>query len=242
MDTYYQVQQFRIEAANQVRAATDAEEPVGLLSWVSGSMHTLEGAVKAALDSYSDVHVASRWARSQIGVGPILAAGLLAHIDIGKARTAGAIWRFAGLDPTVTWERKTKRPWNARLKVLCWRLGESFVKHSGREGCVYGQLYVQQKAKLVERNQQGAFAERAAGILAAKKFRADTIAKARYSEGRFPDAHVHAMAKRWAVKLFLAHYHHVAYEAAYGEPPPKPYVISVLGHGDYLAPPNWPMR
>jgi hypothetical protein len=48
---------------------------------------------------------------------------LLARIDIVKAPTAGHIWRYAGLDPTVRWNKGEKRPWNAGLKVLCcpWR-------------------------------------------------------------------------------------------------------------------------
>jgi hypothetical protein len=37
------------------------------------------------------------------GIGPVIAAGLLANIDITKAPTAGHIWRFAGLDPSSKW-------------------------------------------------------------------------------------------------------------------------------------------
>lgn len=57
------------------------------------------------------------------------------------------------------------------------------------------------------------------------------------AESEEPPAH--SRAKRWAVKLFLAHYHHVAWSLATGTPPPKPYVISVLGHADFIAPPNF---
>jgi hypothetical protein len=56
-----------------------------------------------------------------------------------------------------------------------------------------------------------------------------------------PPARIHRRAVRYAVKLFLAHYHHVAYEVEFGEPPPKPYVIEHLGHVDFIGPPNWPM-
>ena len=37
------------------------------------------------------------------GIGPVIAAGLLANIDIKQAPTVGHIWRFAGLDPTNKW-------------------------------------------------------------------------------------------------------------------------------------------
>jgi len=56
-----------------------------------------------------------------------------------------------------------------------------------------------------------------------------------------PPAHIHARARRYAVKLFLSHYHHVAYEVATGQKPPKPYVLDrIPGHTHYVAPPNWP--
>jgi hypothetical protein len=42
------------------------------------------------------------------------------------------------------------------------------------------------------------------------------------------------------VKLFLAHYHHVAWVAATGTEPPKPYVITILGHDGFIVPPNFP--
>ena len=54
-----------------------------------------------------------------------------------------------------------------------------------------------------------------------------------------PPAHVHARAKRYAVKLFLSHYQHVAWRNEFGEDPPKPYVIQHLGHADRMLPPNY---
>lgn len=58
-----------------------------------------------------------------------------------------------------------------------------------------------------------------------------TEAYAAYSAGRLPPGHLHARAKRWAVKLFLAHWHAVAYRSHFGVPAPKPYVLSQLEHG-----------
>jgi Transposase IS116/IS110/IS902 family len=242
VDTYYQVQQFRITAAHESRQAVEAQEPTEFLAWVSRVTKRLEGSLQAALKAYAEEQVPGRWAMSIVGIGPVLAAGLLAHIDIEKAKTAGAIWRFAGLDPTVTWNKGEKRPWNASLKVLCWKIGESFVKVKGREGAIYGQLYEHRKALELEKNARGEYGSQAAHMLSAKKWRKETISRAAYEEGKLPQGHVHARAKRWAVKLFLAHYHHVAYEVRFGQPPPMPYVISILGHGDYVGPPNWPMQ
>ena len=37
------------------------------------------------------------------GIGEVISAGLLAHLDVTKARHASGYWRFAGLDPTNDW-------------------------------------------------------------------------------------------------------------------------------------------
>lgn len=242
VDTYYQVQQFRIEAANQVRAATAQGEPIAFLEWIADLTKRLEGTIKSALNEYTEMLPAARWAKSITGIGPVISAGLSAHIDVRRAETAGAVWRFAGLDPTVTWEKKSKRPWNAALKTLCWKIGESFVKVHNLESDVYGHVYAERKAAEIARNTAGEYGAAAASVLAAKQFRRDTTAKTAYEAGRLPDGHIHARAKRYAVKLFLSHYHHVAFESEFGRPPARPYIIEHGGHTHFLAPPNWPMQ
>jgi hypothetical protein len=241
VDSYYQIQQFRMESANNVRAAEAAGEPTEFLVWMRDLTKRMESTVKSALNEYTETLVAARWAKSITGIGPVISAGLAAHIDIRRAQTAGAIWRFAGLDPTVRWEKKQKRPWNAALKTLCWKIGESFVKVQNLEGDVYGHVYVERKTAEIRRNLAGLNADAARRILSEKDFRKDTKAKTAYERGVLPDGHIHARAKRYAVKLFLSHYHHVAYEAEFHALPPKPYIIEHGGHTHFLAPPNWPM-
>lgn len=241
VDAYYQMQEDRIRSAHQERTLGEHAEPNDITQWLYSQRSTLEKEVAKALNEYSDAQEAGRWMRSICGIGPIIAAGLLCHIDIEKAPTAGHIWRFAGLDPTVKWEAKTKRPWNASLKRLCFLIGESFVKVSGRDDDVYGKVYKERKMKEEALNASGAFAEQAAQALKEKKFGDDTDAKKHYLAGRLPPARIHLRAKRYAVKLFLAHMHHVMYELHHGEPPPKPYIIEHGGHVHFIAPPNWPM-
>lgn len=240
VDAYYQMQGDRIRSDNQVRALSKSEEPHQTLDWLAVNAATLERNIKSALDVYSEAHQVGRWSKSIVGIGPVLAAGLLAHIDITKAPTVGHVWRFAGLDPTVTWNKATKRPWNASLKTLCWKIGESFVKVSGRDEDVYGKLYLERKAKEQARNEAGELAEQASEKLERFKIGKGTDARTHYEAGRLPPAHLHARAKRWTVKLFLAHWHAVAYRAHFGEAAPKPYVLSQLQHGHEIAVPNWP--
>ena len=169
-------------------------------------------------------------------------SGLAADSDLaaGSGFAAGSgLAAAAGADPTVEWRKGEKRPWNAALKTLCWKIGESFVKVSGREGDFYGQLYLRRKQYEQARNDSGALADQAARKLERFNIGKETDAYKAYAVGKLPPAHIHSRAKRWAVKLFLAHYHHVAWTLATGTPPPKPYVISVMGHADFIAPPNF---
>lgn len=235
VDAYYSLQDFRIQSANQVRTA---EETTEVVSWLFEQMRVLEAEVQKVLGYWAAQQPAGAWAQSIVGIGRVLSAGLAAHIDITQCPTVGHVWRFAGLDPTLTWERHQKRPYNARLKVLCWKIGDSFVKQSGRENDVYGHLYRQRKEQEVERNLAGAFADQAQASIDAGRIK-DKATLAYYHQGQLPPGRLDLRARRWAVKMFLSHYHHVAYESHYQQPPPKPYAAAILGHAHIVRPPNW---
>jgi hypothetical protein len=239
VDSYYQIQEYRKSAGNQARSLVTAGEPNEVISWLFKQQETLEGQIKRALDAWTDSNELGQWSKSIVGIGPVISAGLLAHIDIAKAPTAGHIWRFAGLDPTMKWEKGEKRPWNASLKTLTWKIGESFVKVSNNPKDFYGKIYQERKDLESRRNDEGAFAQQAADKLERFKIGKDTEAYAAYSSGKLPPAHIHSRAKRYAVKLFLAHYQHVGWKLIFKTDPPRPYVIEHLGHGDYIAPPNF---
>ncbi len=241
VDTYYAMQWNRIRAANQVRALTASGEPHETLSWLTNNAEVLERDIKSALDSYSSASPVGTWAKSICGIGPVISAGLLAHIDIQKAPTAGHIWRFAGQDPTVTWEKGKKRPWNASLKRLCWIIGESFVKVSSNKNDFYGKIYLTRKAYEEARNEAGGCATQAAEKLAKFKIDKSTDAYKAYAAGRLPPGHIHARAKRYATKLFLSHYQAVAYRSHYGVEAPRPYILTrEAGHAHEITCPNWP--
>lgn len=240
VDAYYIIQTERLRMDARIREMYG--EPNSLLDWFAGNEKRFEKQIAAALDVFSLSRLDGRWLRSICGIGPVLASGLLAHIDIEKAPTAGHIWRFAGLDPTLAWGKGEKRPWNARLKVLAWKCGESFWRVQNRERDIYGHVAVERKALEQQRNDAGLFAEQARRALERKRYGDDTKAKKFYLEGKLPPAHIHARAKRYAVKLFLAHLHHVMFEVRYGVLPPKPYILTQDDHAHYFGPPGWPME
>jgi hypothetical protein len=161
---------------------------------------------------------------------------MLAHIDITRAPVAGSIWKFAGLDGTTEWGKGQKRPFNASLKTLCWKLGESFVKVSANPNDFYGQIYLQRKDLETERNEAGSYADSCAEILKKKNFSKSTDAYKAYITGKLPKGHIHARAKRYAVKLFLSHLHEV-WRKHEGLPVPDTYPIAHLGHVHKIDPP-----
>lgn len=240
---YYEIQHYRIKAANNISAAKKEERDSNeVLIWIARQFEILEGNIKKVLDEFSNAHEAGIWAKSQYGIGPVLAAGLLAHIDVNKAQTHGDVWHHAGLIPGLKKEKGTKLSWNAELKVLTWKIGESFFMFHKRPECFYGQLMAKRKAEYTAKNEAGDYAETAAQILIEKKYNKSTEAYKAYSEGKLPLAHVHARARRFAVKIFLSHFFEIEYKAVHGKEPPKPYAMAVLNHAHYIAPPMPPEK
>ena len=241
-DCFYQLQDFRIASAAQVRSAED--EPNRVLSWFFAQMQVLENDIKRALKEFSSSYATGQWMQSICGIGPVISAGMLAQLDIRDCKTVSRWWRFAGLDPTVKWEKKSKRPWNAKLKVLCWKLGESFIKVQNKKNDYYGKIFRTRKDYEIDRNESGGNSETAARILTEKNWDKTTDAFKHYSEGHLPPAQINARARRYAVKMFLSHLHHAMFVDMYGKEPPVPYSFEQLegDHRHFVALPNWPFE
>lgn len=236
VDAYYMMQDDRKRSHNQIRALGASAEPHSILQWLAVQSETLENQIKRALDKYTESHEMGSWLRSVHGIGPVISAGLLAHIDIERAPTVGHIWRFAGLDPTQKWEKGQRRPWNAQLKTLCWKAGQSFLKQSGNDKCYYGHLYLQRKAYEIERNDAGTNKELA--LANSAKVSKSTEAYKHLITGKLPPGQIDARARRWAVKQFLADMHGEWYRRHFGKEPPLPYPIAILGHAHLRTPPG----
>ena len=240
VDTYYQFQEQRIRATNQCRAlaTTPDGEPHETLKFFASNFAIIEQDLKKVLEEYAKGTPIGQWLLSICGIGPVIAAGLIANIDITKVQAAGQIQRFAGLDPTSVWEKGQKRPWNAKLKVLCWKIGQSFVKVQNNEKDIYGKLYVERKRYEQEKNERHEYADQAKAKLENCRIGKETDAYKWYSQGMLPPAHIEQRAQRWAVKIFLSHLFEVWYTMYHNERPPKPYAIAQLGHAHKIEPPK----
>lgn len=159
--TFYSMQDNRIKINNQIKAIqkNNPDESYDALE------HLYEQAVILEKESEKIINLFYRkqpikWFFDQtIGIGPVLSAGLISMIDIHKAPYAGHIWSYAGLI-NKKWNKGEKRPWNAELKTLCWKIGQSFIKFKDNPNGFYGKLYDERKALYWKRNMNGEYINR----------------------------------------------------------------------------------
>lgn len=238
VSNYYDAQQQRKRADMQLRHLGDAEvqELPGVLQYSADISAALEGDIRKALKKYAEGNPVGRWVMAQHGVAEVITAGLLAHLDIERAPTAGHFWSFAGMNPDQKWEKGQKRPFNPAMKQLCYHLGECFKRSSNSPNSIYGKLYRERKTLLVERNNSGFNAERAKTF-----FTKSAEVKAKLAEGRLPEGNLDRQACNFAAKIFLSHLHAVMYWDHFGKAPPKPFAIQHLGHAHEIKIPDLDM-
>ena len=165
----------------------------------------------------------------------------VAHIE-KDAATYSKDGRITGYTKEAIIKSISKIPYNKELKTLMFKIGESFIKQSNNKKSLYGRLYKEYRADYTRRNEEGEFAERAAKILKEKNYGKSTNAYKAYSQGKLPDAHIIAMARRKTLKIFISHVFECFYVCEYGQSiPPVPYVYGeALGNGrhrgEYIEP------
>lgn len=126
MDIYYQMQARRIALEGQLRSLqqgvdTDVEENnqssknKTFMEWYLYNTKQMEDQIKAALDIFSDNHYLSRWAKKNIGIGPVISTCLTAQLELKKnedgscSMHAGNWWSYCGLN-------NNNRPWIGRVE------------------------------------------------------------------------------------------------------------------------------
>ena len=236
-------------------------EPSGMGAWAK-SIYGIGPVLSAALIAYIDIekapyagHIerfggldpkqkwlgregATKLVREMLPAGVSITDAAIVEVAAAARRSPkemmGRLRRENGTyDRTEITKYLARRPWNNDLKVVFWKIGQSFMKFSGRAECFYGKYYVQCKAEYLERNLSGAYAERAAEILATHKIQ-DVTTRETLESGQLADGHINAMSRRKAVKLFINHWHMVAHFRRYGTTPPLPYTIAKLGHLGFI--------
>jgi hypothetical protein len=100
---YYEMQTQRIRADAQMREASKAGEPSAVLKWIRNNFAAMESDIKQTMHAYAASRLEGRWLLSITGIGPVIAAGLLAHIPPTGFPSPAHIWSFAGLNPARPW-------------------------------------------------------------------------------------------------------------------------------------------
>ena len=241
---YYDAQGTRTKNEGKIRSMGESPLTIWFLTWLSEG----EKQIAKKLDQWvtgDNSPEECKWAYSQWGIGPIIASGLAAHINVEKAKHISSVWKYAGYAPGADRRVKgQKLPYCGPLKLVCWKLGDSFMKISGKEDAFYGQEFKKFKAREIERNNAGEYKKQADRELRTKDIK-DAPTLERLRSGKLTDGHLNERAKRLTIKLFLAHYWVVARKAR-KLPVSKPYAFEDHdGTGfkkhdqtSYVPPPN----
>lgn len=198
-------QRERIRMGNRVAAVEDGRSHVEIatIERYQARFADLENEVTCEIAQTVKEHEMYDWFRRVKGIGPGLAGCLLAHIDIEKANSVSALWKYAGLavnDQGVA-DRPTKGqklPYNAELKRICFLIGASFL----RAGSPYRDEYDEAKEFY-------------------RRTKLDWTLK-----------HVDNAARRKMVKLFLSHLW-AEWRTRRGLPVREPYAMQILNHDGY---------
>lgn len=228
--TYYQEQQRRIGASHQARQLARVEEPHDLLDWISAQEAVIEQEIYKALRYFAAATTAGEWALGICGIGPVIAAGMVAYVDVEKAKTAGAVWRYFGYEPGQRRVKGQKSNWNPTAKQILFHAGSSFVRQSP-EKSYYRRVYDERKAYEIAKNEAGDYESQA-------RVKTYTAAEAKTwaERGMLTPGHIEARVRRYIAKLFASHYHMMAYREHYGCEPPLPYPIAHQGHVHFVPP------
>ena len=201
-------------------------------------------------------HPAYHWFSLVRGIGRENIAKVIGLVDISKAPTISSLWMFAGVAPEAGRAMKRvkgqKLRYNSQLRSMCWRLGSSLKRATGK----YYDYYIKEKEKYARRFEgegkkilptpQGRWVCLNCGQFWTKKVDIEECCQDQNigkkskeePEGVIWKGHLDMMAMRKMIKLFLAHLWLIWREAE-GLPTSKPYAAEKLGHQHVITP--WEM-
>lgn len=179
----------------------------------------LDKAIKKHLTKATDTLV--QVALDVKGVGPITIAGLMTYIQLEKANSPSALWKYVGLH-TSSHNRYTKGQTGGGNKTLRTILYNTAIAMMKNRDCPYRIVYDQTKARLEA---------------------SEKIVKTRNTQGHLVElpwketkpSHRHGAALRAIIKHFLADYWLVG-RTLNGLPTRTLYVEEKLGHTGIIRP------
>lgn len=215
VETYYDVQNMRIQTGNRIAARVRLQkitpaEAKAAQDWFDDRLLAFEKEIKGRVQVSIKGHPLWEGFLSKVkGIGPCLAGGLVSWIENpAKFDTVSKLWRFFG---QAVIDGKCERPkageklhYNPKCKVLAWKIGSSFIKVKSK----YRDLYDRKRE----------FYKTKGGCN-----------KVHGGKPCVETGHIHAMAQRATVKMFLSHTW-AAWREIEGLPTRPPYPVEKLGH------------
>ncbi len=187
---------------------------------IQARLHAIDKQIEFALKEYPDA--LAQAALKVPGLGPITVAALSVYIDMTKAATPSALWKYVGLDCASheRYQKGTKGGGNKTLRTVLWNTANTLMKMGDRSA--YRIVYDRTKARLAE---------------------SEKIVKTRNTEGRLVEcawkdtkpSHRHGAALRAVVKHLLADYWMVGRTLAGLSTVPL-YAEHMLGHTHIVSP------
>ncbi len=257
--SYYGVQKERIAMGNRItmliKEYGETENIKKLMDVYKESEVIEKTILKHIRPILREFPIYTEWLKYVMGIGEVLSAGLIAGIKTPERfENISKLWKYCGLH-VVNGEAPSRRKgakvdWSPFMQTLCWKIGESFVKTRG----FYRQMYDIFKKDEERKSEEGIVREidkcigyvprdeeviEIVGNTPLTKAKIEKLKKKGFKELRvgLTRAHVHARAKRKTVKLFIAHLW-IKWRQLEGLPITKPYANVILGHSEFIEPPE----
>lgn len=200
----------------------------------------LEKYVDDRIAFYIKEHPAYPWFSQVKGIGLENVAKIIGLVriepeykedgtEMSYANTISALWSFAGygVDNGKAPKRKAgdTLSYNSQLRSMCWRVGGSLLRAKGK----FYDYYLAQKERYVIRFQNE-------GIKIVPATQLPKIdGKKQEGNGFISEGHIHNMALRKMIKLFLACLW-LKWREGLDLPVTEPYAIGVLKHNSLIKP------
>lgn len=202
------LQKLRIAQGNRVAAMEREGIPEPFVAFGREALEALaaqERALNAYLARQARRHPMAPWIAEQRGIGLpgfVRLLGITGPLD--RFATVSKLWKYLGLH-TVDGqaprrERGQKLSYSPQGRVLCHQIGESIVKMG--KGGEYRRVYDDKKVEYLARERTGESGCPTGAVHKTKTGAIVACVKAS-DDGKETSAHVHAMARRYAVKRLV---------------------------------------
>jgi hypothetical protein len=231
LDMYLFMLKRRVAIASKISRCGIESRALGFLL---DQIKAREGHARVLLDIYSDNHPVGAKMKEVKGIGPVIAAGLLAHVNMDRATTYGKILAYGGFNPNMVWNKGELRPFCAEFRSILIHAKRVFQFLSGNPTSYFGMHFKRYKNLIIAQNENGGMKEAAAAKLAKFNYRHETKAYQCYIEGKLPPAHITQLAGTKTLKLFIGCLHKYWSEHL-GRSAPLPYAVEHMGHMDVMT-------